>query len=204
MKKMYCEVDGHNGLNASRLRRKLEIEANGGPAIPYGTYERKNGVKVNSSGGAKFETNSPRLVALMTGELDVSELDDEELARGYPKGRKGDFAGRPPKMIPLILHKQIQKEFTERVESQMRVAIPLAIEKLAAIAVEPGRDDKDSLKAIDMLMNRIFGKPQERVQVTSGEQPFEVALGKMRRSPANGRKPAAPAPTHADSTEDDE
>lgn len=180
---IYCFQFGHTPVNAKRLRNKLEGEDRS-HGLPPGRAKRVNGIMVHASGAGEFRTDSPRLVALITGELDVNDLDDEELARGYPKDKNGRFTGRPPRMIPMALHQRIQKEFFARIEEKMRDALPDAVAMLAQLATSPAAEDKDKLKAIDMLMNRVMGKPPERVEISSGDKPFEMTMGRMRRAPA--------------------
>lgn len=182
----YCFKLGHTTVNATRLRRQQEGEDRSHGLAP-GTHKNEDGLRKYASGGAGFTTDSPRLVQLISGELNVEDLDDEELARGYPKDRNGRFTGRPPRMIPLILHKQIQRVFFARIEEAMRKALPDAVAMLATVATNPTSEDRDRLKAIDMLLTRIMGKPPEKIQISTGEKPFEMTVGKMRRA-----KPAAP------------
>lgn len=178
---LYCYLEGHTPLKARRLKDDIE---NPRPPVserptrsPY-----KNGVKVHASGGAAFSTESDRLAMLLTGEMSVEDLDDDELARGYPKNRNGTFAGRPPKVIPLVIHQRMQREFYKRMEEKMKTALPDALQMLSDIATAPGREDRDRLKAIDMILNRIMGKPLEKLEVSSGDKPFEMTVGKMRRA----------------------
>lgn len=189
---IYCFKLGHTTVNANRLRRAQDSPP---PSdLPAGTARRTSpGVREFASGGATIHTDSPRMVALLKGELNVEDLDDEELARGYPRDRNGNFTGRPPRMIPLVLHRQIQKVFFARIEEAMRKALPDAVAMLATIATNPLSEDRDKLKAIDMVLTRIMGKPPEKVIVSSGERPFEMTVGKMRRA-----KPTTPEPKEAE------
>lgn len=192
----YCYLDGHTPLKAKRFLDNLE-----NPKPKRKPFEVRTpsigGGKYHPSGGAAFSTQSERLADLLSGVLDVEDMDDEELARGYPRDRNGNFGGRPPKVIPLTVHQRIQREFYKRMEDKLKTALPDALEALAGIATSTQHEDRDKLKAIDMILNRIMGKPIERVQVSSGEKPFEMTMGKMRRA-----KPAEPPePEEADSGE---
>lgn len=181
----YCFKLGHTTVNATRLRRAQDTPPPND--LKPGTAVRTAGVREFASGGANIHTDSPRMVALLKGEMAVEDLDDEELARGYPRDRNGNFTGRPPRMIPLVLHRQIQKVFFQRLEEQMRKALPDAVAMLATIATNPLSEDRDKLKAIDMVLTRIMGKPPEKIELSTGEKPFEMTVGKMRRA-----KPQAP------------
>lgn len=189
---IYCFKLGHTTLNANRLRRSQDSPP---PTdMAPGTGRRSPGIREFASGGASIHTDSPRMVALLKGEINVEDLDDEELARGYPRDRNGNFGGRPPRMIPLVLHRQIQKVFFARLEEQMRKALPDAIAMLATIATNPLSEDRDKLKAIDMVMNRIMGKPPEKIEISGGDKPFEMTVGKMRR----GKAAEPPEPKEAE------
>jgi hypothetical protein len=196
---LYCFLDGHTPLNARRLKDDIEK-----PREKRKPFEVRTpsvgGVKYHPSGGAAFATDSERIADLLSGVLSVEDMDDEELARGYPKNRNGTFAGRPPKVIPHAVHQRIQREFYKRMEEKMKVALPDALQALADIATQPNREDRDKLKAIDMILNRIMGKPLEKIEISSGEKPFEVTTGRMRRS--KPQAPASPEPEEADA--DDE
>lgn len=63
----------------------------------------------------------------------------------FKPGVSGNPAGRPKVS-------QITKELA-------RAATPLAINRLIQIATDPGSKDADSLKAIQILFDRAFGKP---------------------------------------------
>lgn len=177
----YCFLEGHTPLKARRLKDAIEK-----PKQPRSERAPRtpsiSGVKYHPSGNTEFSTQSDRVADLLSGKLDVEDLDDEELARGYPRNRNGGFSGRPPKVIPLVIHQRIQREFYARIEEKMRTALPDAVEMLAKVAVNPLTEDRDKLKAIDMLLNRLMGKPPERVEISSGEKPFEMTMGRMRRT----------------------
>lgn len=191
----YCYLEGHTPLKARRFKDELEKPK------PKPTGERTpsiGGVKYHPSGNFEFSTQSDRVADLVSGVLSVEDMDDEELARGYPKNRNGTFAGRPPKVIPYVVHQQIQREFYKRMQETMKKSMPAALEQLAKIATDIHREDRDKLKAIDMILNRVMGKPIERVEISSGEKPFEVTMGRMRRSKP---QPPTPEPEEADSAE---
>lgn len=181
---LYCWQDGHTSLKANRWRRSNEGTApEQANDLAPGTSRRVGGVKEFASGGIEVQSDSPRLAALLKGEMSVEDLDDEELARGYPRDRNGRFSGRPPKVVPLTMYRHMQKEFFKRIEDKMRTALPDAVDMLAALATSPMAEDKDKLKAIDMLLTRVMGKPPEKVEITTGDKPFEITMGKMRRKP---------------------
>lgn len=186
---LYCYLEGHTPLKARRLKDEIEK-----PKQPHSERAPRTpsigGVKYHPSGNTEFMTQSDRVADLLSGILDVEDLDDEELARGYPRNRNGTFSGRPPKVIPMVVHQRIQREFYKRIEEKMRTALPDAVEMLAKVAVNPLTEDRDKLKAIDMLLNRLMGKPPERVEISSGEKPFEMTMGRMRRTkPAQSAEP---------------
>jgi hypothetical protein len=116
---------------------------------------------------------------LLDGTLSVEDLDDEELARGYPKAADGSFRGRPS-VIPTAVHQRIQRELFARAGEQLRTNLVKAAETMASIAVDPDQDPKVRMDAAKWVIERIMGKTPE-VSVTVEEKAYQRLLDKMDR-----------------------
>jgi hypothetical protein len=130
-------------------------------------------------GKSAYITIGANTADLIEDPLQVLEWDDEELRRGQKRNSLGRFTGEPPKIIPRIVYDELIRRTIDTCLETMRENMPAMIETLVTIASDPGIEPKDRIKAIDLMMNRIFGKPKERVQVEFGrnEKPlWEKAL----------------------------
>ena len=109
-------------------------------------------------------------VAILNGEEDVTLWDDEELIRGQRRAKNGSFVGRPPKVVPTAVHKEFARRQVEAVRLHLQQNLLAAAEALTAIVNNPEAEDRDKLKAIDMVFARILGKPQENVSLSFGDE----------------------------------
>lgn len=112
-------------------------------------------------------------LAVAEGILSLDDWDDEELIRGYRRGRSGQF-GPPPKFIPAEIQQELFRRIAKRGDKKMRAAYLKSIEGLVELS-ENGSSEKVRLEAIRELMNRVVGKIPDRVHV-SQEQPWEQFL----------------------------
>ncbi len=122
---------------------------------------------------------SPRVQALLDGTLSVEDLDDEELARGYPRAEDGTFRGRPA-VIPTAVHQRVQRELFARAGEALRTNLVKAAETMASIAADKDQDPKVRMDAAKWVIERIMGKsPEVTVQVE--EKAYQKLLDKMDR-----------------------
>lgn len=101
----------------------------------------------------------------------IKTWSDEELLRGQRKDRNGRFTGRPPKVIPDTLHR-------EYIRRQMRGALQLmsqnlekACEVLVSIIDDPKADNKDKIRAAQLIIERVMGKSVEQIDVKIEAKP---------------------------------
>jgi hypothetical protein len=128
--------------------------------------------------GQGYLTIGAATAELIEDPLQVLEWDDEELRKGHRRNSRGSF-GEAPTIIPRIVYEELVRRTIDTCLETMRENMPAMVEVLVKIATDEGIDAKDRIKAIDLMMNRIFGKPKERVQVEFGknERPlWEKAL----------------------------
>lgn len=125
---------------------------------------------------------SPRLQALLDGRLKVSELDDEELARGYPRDKNGKFSGRPPTMVPRAMQDEMMKRLLGRGSEVFKEAYIDSMKTFATIAADPNADPNVRLKAAQYVIERLTGKTPEVIHVAA-EDPVETLFKSILADP---------------------
>lgn len=139
--------------------------------LPDGTRQHRGVIQV-----------SPRAQALIDGTIDIEELDNEELARGYPRASDGTFRGRPPQIIPTAVHNRMRKELFERAEVQLKKDLPDAAAFMSKVIANEEVDIKTRLDAAKWLIERVMGKNPTQIQI-SADAPFMELLEELHRDP---------------------
>lgn len=111
---------------------------------------------------------------VLLGMDDLSDWDDEELRNGCRRDKNGNFTGKP-EVVPRKLHDEMVRRTLAKANELMRENLVAAVEVLTEIVLSPNSEDKDRLKAIDMMMNRVMGKEPQQIEI-KGEQKWELAL----------------------------
>ena len=104
-------------------------------------------------------------VAVLAGELDLSEWTMEELERGQRKGANGRWSGARPKVIPTVIYDEFIRRKMSAASELLRENTYDAIAELVKIAKDPSAENRDKLKAIEMILNRTMGKEPVNVKV---------------------------------------
>lgn len=119
---------------------------------------------------------SEKVARLIAGESDLSEWDDEEIARGQARAKNGHFAGRPPTVVP----KQVYVEFARRQMDagfqDMIGDLREVVKAVRHIATDPDVDEGTRLRAADMIMDRVYGKPKQAVDIGVSDRPRHEEL----------------------------
>lgn len=113
---------------------------------------------------------------ILAGLEDLSEWSDDELKRGRRKDKNGKFQGRDPVVIPKQMHDELAKRLINEAQVVMRDNLVAAVTMLTEIATDPNYEAKDRVKAIQMMMDRVMGKSPEKIELSPGEAPWEIAL----------------------------
>ena len=122
---------------------------------------------------------SKRVQALLDGTLSVEDLDDEELARGYPRAEDGTFRGRPS-VVPTAVHQRVQRELFRRAGEQLKTNLIAASQTMSDIATNKELDPAVRMKAAQWLIERLMGKTPE-VTTTMDEKRYEKLLSDIDR-----------------------
>lgn len=141
------------------------------------TYLR---AKVRAGQGNANDRATVRLsaacTAVLTGLDDISTWDDEELRRGTRRNRDGTFKGTSRILVvPTEVHNELVRRTLSQAQTLMTNNLVQAVEALTEIATNPGSEDKDKLKAIQIIMDRVMGKEVQKVEL-GGEAKWEAAL----------------------------
>lgn len=123
---------------------------------------------------------------IMLGQEDLDEWTDEELMLGYRKGSKT----RRANVIPIEVHQELQKRVISRAQHMFAAHLELSVDKLTAIVagiqtrkLKNGQIVAEDvtpvqLKAVEMMIERVMGKPKQEVDVnmTGKPKPYENLL----------------------------
>lgn len=127
-----------------------------------------------------------RMRALMMGELDVSELDDEELLRGQFRDKNGNWTGRPAAILPKEVHEKLTAELFRRADGKLTSRIFDVVDTMLEIATNKKESAKDRRAAATWVYERLRGKTPEVLQVQQ-ERPFEIIMTKITAGPRSAR-----------------
>lgn len=124
-------------------------------------------LKINADGRAYIRV-SERVAKLITGDIDPSTWDDEELARGYMRDKNGKF-NRPPVVVPRSIYAEWARRQMEQGFQDMLGDLREIVRAVCAIATDDTVDEGTRLRAADMIMNRVYGMPKQAVDVALRE-----------------------------------
>lgn len=127
---------------------------------------------------------------LISGELKVTDLDDEELSRGRLRDKGGGFRGRPSLVMPTEMVQAMRREWLNRANARLREALlEKGIGTLVMLADDARIDPAVRLKAANMIIERTMGKVPDKVEIVA-EDPIEALF----RGILNDPRGLAPAP----------
>ena len=136
---------------------------------------RNQGAEVRT-GKAAYPPLAVRTAQLLSGDLTIEELDDEEILRGQLRSADGSFSGNRRDMVPRKLADAFRRELIRRMEDRIAAHGIEAIETVvdvmrhgegAQLSIHE-REGSNRLKAAGMILDRIMGKPEQKT-VVSGE-----------------------------------
>lgn len=125
----------------------------------------KSARKARPPARKKIEVNiSARMKALLDGELDVEDLDDEELIKGQLRADDGTFRGQPSLLIPRTMHQRIIRELVMRGDGKLKQYFNRALETHNEVMMNPRANPQARLEAARYIWERVAGKiPNEHV-----------------------------------------
>lgn len=117
-----------------------------------------------------------RMAMLARGEISVEDMDDEEIARMQFRDRNGGWSGQTPAAVPRELIDEMRKEFFKRMNAHLTGMTPSAMHALQQIVNDSKVSASDRLKAVNMILERTIGKVPDKMEISTGDKPFEVLL----------------------------
>jgi hypothetical protein len=102
----------------------------------------------------------------------VEEWDEEELARGRPRGPKGTFRGPRPKWITREIHEAALDRFKYIIKADIQAAGPHALAVIRQLMSDTELDNRGKfrtpastrLQAAQLLLEHAVGKPKVMVE----------------------------------------
>lgn len=104
-----------------------------------------------------------RMAKLISGELDVRDLDDVELARGQCRDEHGRFRGGAPDAVPKQIHDERVRRLFERADEMFQSSFLEAASVFREIMNDPNNTPADRMKAAQFIIERVAGRTPDRV-----------------------------------------
>lgn len=116
--------------------------------------------------------------AVLRGEVDLEDWDDEEIKRGRRRNKHGTFNGRPPSVIPRQVYDELRRRTAQDFEEMVRQELLPVTEVIIEMAKGERPADPTQLKAAQEIVNRYAGKPPENINLsgTVTQKPWERAI----------------------------
>jgi hypothetical protein len=138
-----------------------------------------------ANGRAMIQVNSTT-ADILDGTADLSTWDDEELLRGQRRCQvgkfKGAFVGRPPKVVPMAIHHELNKRRMSRAGEVLRESLVGAVELWRSVLMDEGAPLPIRMEASKLIVDRVMGKAKESVDINMSvteEPPWAVAIREM-------------------------
>lgn len=144
--------------------------------MPGTNNNRKKPIRRTARGRGKLEVN-PRMADVIDNPDLLKEWDDEEIARGQKRDKNGRFTGNPPAVLPRAILEEQNRRSVRKANDKLARSVEDGVKALAEI-IAHSDDDKARVKAIEIMMNRVMGKPEGTVNINHGlqDQPWMKAL----------------------------
>lgn len=116
---------------------------------------------------------TPVEAEVLYGKKKPLELwDTEELARGRPRNKNGNFSGPKPKYVTMDMHEEAIDRFARVIKTDMSVATITAMEKVNDLLNNEETDYRGKplvsaatkLDAAKFLLEHIVGKPKQHIE----------------------------------------
>ncbi len=107
-------------------------------------------------------------LAILRGDEDVADWDDEELQRGQRRNKNGKWTGRPPKIIPKAVHDELVRRTFSTANQQILNSLEQAVATVTGLLTDPAAEPAVRLKAATFIIERVMGKTPERISLDVG------------------------------------
>jgi len=124
-------------------------------------------VKKRMKDGRALVAVSSRTADVLDGIEDLSAWDDEELLRGQRRSKNGNFVGRPPEVVPQVIHVEMTKRRMSKAYELLKVSTLDAVELLHSVINDIDAPLPERLKAAQLVLDRTLPK-SENLNVNLG------------------------------------
>jgi hypothetical protein len=179
-----------------------DMERKGFKARANGRFVNKTtGVTIHPSGHVSIgATMNPRMIALLSGDIEVDDLDDDELARGMCRNEDGRWPRRQPNLVPKAMYDKMTAELFRRSDERLKEGLVDAVESLVRMIGDPEVDASTRLKATTWMFERLRGKTPDVVEIKQ-DKPYQMVLTHIHRGPKPDLEPE-PEPIEAEVVEE--
>ncbi len=124
---------------------------------------------------------------ILAGDEDVRAWDDEELLRGHRRDKNGTWVGRPPKVVPKMVHDELVRRKLRKAYELLADSVEAAVRVLVEIATDPQAEPAVRVKAATTILDKAL--PPKPVDVHLTHEPkWQLALeGGIRSVGSVGR-----------------
>jgi hypothetical protein len=105
----------------------------------------------------------------------VKDWDDEELHRGRRRDKNGKFTGRDPIVVPTDCYREMMRRQMRRAQMLLGENLEEAVKCLTEIIAHSKAEDKDKIKAAQLLIDRVMGRNPEQVEINV-KQPLFLGI----------------------------
>lgn len=123
----------------------------------------------------------------IAGEIDVSDLDDEELLRCQLRDDNGNFTGVAPKWVPREVHDRLVRELFNRADQKLKENLLDVVDTMTSMAIDKAVEPKDRIKAAQWVYERVRGKVPD-VTVTVNAEPWKDLLANVTKIQGGSRE----------------
>lgn len=119
---------------------------------------------------------SPRMEALISGELPITDLDEEEIMRGQLRSKDGTFRGRAHDMVPRQFYDALKAEQMRLWQMKVDAQFQPALDALLGLVTGSKVSHDAKYKAAVFLMERAGGKTPDKVEVKATLKKWEEGI----------------------------
>lgn len=162
----------------------------------------KDGVRINSRGAVTLTEAylNPRTIALLSGEIQVEDLDPQELARGVCRNPDGTWPKKSSALVPKTMYDAMRSQLFRLADEGLHESLVDVVNTVVKIATSEDVDAATRLNASKWIFERLRGKVPDVVHHIEAK-PYEVVLEKIHKGPRPTREIEAPEVLEAEVVE---
>jgi hypothetical protein len=173
----YIKPDGRGSRGGAQRGVDAKTRAKRAVSQPHKIKEKfDEGVPREDLPQRGFVRISKVATDILIGAEDLSEWDNEEIRKGRRRDKNGGWAGRNPVVVPMALHQEAIKRTFEEAKEIFNEGLLPAVRYLTSIVEDEDVEPKDKLKAVSMILDRVLGKPVEKIEINTEPEPWEDAV----------------------------